>query len=405
MTLCLTASPELAGLPWKYLYDDPDFLSMSALTPVVRYLDLPRSSRALPVKPPLRLLGIISSPAEYAQLDIDRERETLQHALAGLLTAQAVELQWLGRPTVPMLLNALRADTFHALHYIGHGAYDANADQGVLLFEDDSDWARPVSGDQLGMILHDFSSLRLAVLNACESARASHSDPFSGVAGCLVQRNLPAVIAMRSEISDEAAIAFAGSSYDAIAAGSAVDASVAAARLSMFAQRSDDMNGGRPCCSCAPPTDGSSTSHKALRTVSARTRRVSQPYPAAPPTDLQTTAPVRAGPDLHRHTTTGSMSHNLREFVGARAARNTWLAIPCHLKAFLQVSDAGASSDPVARGLSGRRAGQRVRAGARPAPRRFLGRSAYRMARVGSSDLSMPTRVKPLKPDGRTVAT
>ncbi len=109
MTLCLTASPELAGLPWKYLYDDPDFLSMSALTPVVRYLDLPRSSRALPVKPPLRLLGIISSPAEYAQLDIDRERETLQHALAGLLTAQAVELQWLGRPTVPMLLNALRA--------------------------------------------------------------------------------------------------------------------------------------------------------------------------------------------------------------------------------------------------------------------------------------------------------
>jgi hypothetical protein len=66
LTLCLSGSPELADLPWEYLYDKPDFLSMPALTPVVRYLDLPRRSRPLPVTPPLRLLGIVSSPAEYA---------------------------------------------------------------------------------------------------------------------------------------------------------------------------------------------------------------------------------------------------------------------------------------------------------------------------------------------------
>ena len=59
----------------------------------------------------------------------------------------------------------------------------------MLLFEDDSGWARPVSGDKLGMILHDFSSLRLVILNACEGARTARTDPFAGVAGSLVQRD------------------------------------------------------------------------------------------------------------------------------------------------------------------------------------------------------------------------
>ena len=70
------------------------------------------------------------------------------------------------------------------------------------------------------MILRDFSSLRLAILNACEGARTSRSDPFAGVAGSLVQRDIPAVVAMQFEISDEAAIVFAGEFYEQLAAGS-----------------------------------------------------------------------------------------------------------------------------------------------------------------------------------------
>ena len=104
----------------------------------------------------------------------------------------------------------------------------------------------PVSGDKLGMILHDFSSLRLAVLNACEGARAARTDPFAGVAGSLVQRDIPAVVAMQFEISDEAAIVFARGFYEPLAAGSPVDASLAAARLAMLAERSDDIEWGTP---------------------------------------------------------------------------------------------------------------------------------------------------------------
>jgi hypothetical protein len=246
ITLCLSGSPELIDVPWEYLFDDPDFLAVSAFTPVVRYLDLPRAHRPLLVEPPLRLLGVVSSPAEHEQLDAERERDNLERALSGLSDAGAVELHWLERPTLGALLKALQTQTFHALHFIGHGAYDREAGRGVLLFEDDSGWARPVSGDKLGMILHDFSSLRLAILNACEGARTARTDPFAGVAGSLVQQDIPAVVAMQFEISDEAAIVFAGDFYRQLAAGSPVDASLAAARLAMLAERSDDIEWGTP---------------------------------------------------------------------------------------------------------------------------------------------------------------
>ena len=106
--LCLSGAPELCDVPWEYLFDNSHFLATSALTPVVRYLDLPRRSRTLRVSPPLRLLGVISNPADYRQLNIEEERQNLEHALARLLETQAVELYWLSRPTLPALLNALR---------------------------------------------------------------------------------------------------------------------------------------------------------------------------------------------------------------------------------------------------------------------------------------------------------
>jgi CHAT domain/SIR2-like domain len=246
ITLCLSGAPELIDVPWEYLFDDPDFLAVSEFTPIVRYLDLPRAHRPLLVEPPLRLLGVISSPAEYEQLDVERERENLERALAGLISAGAVELHWLERPTLRALLKALKSQTFHAVHYIGHGTYDTGTERGVLLFEQDDGWAHPVSGDELGLILRDVSSLRLAILNACEGARTSRSDPFAGVAGSLVQRDIPAVVAMQFEISDEAAIVFAGEFYEQLAEGRPVDASLSAARLAMLAERSGDIEWGTP---------------------------------------------------------------------------------------------------------------------------------------------------------------
>ncbi len=246
ITLCLSGAPDLMDVPWEYLFDDPDFLAASAFTPVVRYLDLPRGHRPLRVAPPLRILGVVSSPDDYERLDVERERSNLERALSSISEAGAVELAWLERPTLGALLRRLQKDTFHVLHYVGHGGYDEASEEGVLVFEDDSGRANPISGDKLGMILHDITSLRLAVLNACEGARTSRTDPFAGVAQSLVQRDIPAVIAMQFEISDEAAITFAEGFYDAVASGCPADTSLAAARLAMLADHDDDIEWGTP---------------------------------------------------------------------------------------------------------------------------------------------------------------
>jgi tetratricopeptide (TPR) repeat protein len=96
-----------------------------------------------------------------------------------------------------------------------------------------------VSGRYLGMLLHDLRSLRLAVLNACEGARTSRTDPFAGTAQSLAQEGIPAVIAMQFEITDEAAITFAHEFYQAVADGYPVDAALAEARKAIFAQGND----------------------------------------------------------------------------------------------------------------------------------------------------------------------
>src|SRR6185295_9477378 len=91
----------------------------------------------------------------------------------------------------------------------------------------------------LGTIFHDHGSLRLAVLNACEGARASAEDPFSGVAPSLVRQGIPAVIAMQFEITDAAAIQFGHEFYQAVADGYPVDAAVTEARKGIFSADND----------------------------------------------------------------------------------------------------------------------------------------------------------------------
>ena len=73
------------------------------------------------------------------------------------------------------------------------------------------------------------------LLNACEGARASLNDPFSGAAQSLVLKGIPAVIAMQFEVSDEAAIALASGFYAALADDYPVDAALTEARKAVFA--------------------------------------------------------------------------------------------------------------------------------------------------------------------------
>jgi hypothetical protein len=234
--LRLADAPELNDLPWEYLLNPAldRFLALSAETPLVRYLDLPERIRPLAVKPPLEVLTIISSPTDCASLDVEAEWRKLQESLAELQERGLIILSRLESPTLPHLQRWLRRKTCHILHFIGHGGFNFNIDDGLLQFTDEKGRSREVTGQTLGTLLHDHRPLRLAVLNACEGARASRTDPFAGVAQSLIRQGIPAVVAMQFEISDKAAITFAYELFAAVVDGYPVDAALAEARKALF---------------------------------------------------------------------------------------------------------------------------------------------------------------------------
>ena len=122
------------------------------------------------------------------------------------------------------------------IHYIGHGAYDERTQAGILMLEQADGRPHEVSGEELGAIMRDERSLRLVVLNACEGARVSHVDPFSGVASSLIRGSrLRAVISMQNEITDEAAITFSGPALHRSCAGFPDRRRAGQSRRAMFA--------------------------------------------------------------------------------------------------------------------------------------------------------------------------
>ncbi|HEU4396787.1 MAG TPA: CHAT domain-containing protein [Actinomycetota bacterium] len=235
--LRLSECPELAELPWEFLYDQQRnrFLSLSRRTPLVRYLALPDPPRSLAVSPPLRVLVMIASPNGYPELDVEQEWGKLKEALGGLEQAGRVELERLELATLAALHHRLRGDdAYHIFHFIGHGGFDPQRQDGVLLFEDEQGREFAVTGEKLGTLLNDHGPMRLVVLNACEGARGDATDPFAGTAQSLMQQGLPAVVAMQFEITDEAAIIFAHELYAAVADGLPLDAALSEARRAIF---------------------------------------------------------------------------------------------------------------------------------------------------------------------------
>ena len=242
------APPELAALPWEYLFDTRrgDYLAVSSATPLVRYVPLQQAIEPLSVTPPLRILAMIASPSDYPALDVERERGRLERAIGKLQERGLVELTWLDGQTPHDLLDALQHPPWHVFHFIGHGGFDPDVGQGVIVFADDTGTSRRVASTDLGRLLGDHEPLRLAVLNSCDSARGDAADVFSSTAATLVRRGTPAVVAMQYEITDEAAIEFSRSFYNAIAAGIPVDAAVAEARKGIALAIPNTLEWGTP---------------------------------------------------------------------------------------------------------------------------------------------------------------
>lgn len=224
--------PELAALPWEFLFDSQrsSFVGLSTRTPIVRDLGLPFAAEPLAIDGPLRILGMVASPKGLDPLDIPREKARVEKALAESVAAGSVVLRWLPGKTWEDLHDEIERGEFHVFHFIGHGGFDETADQGLIALANEDDEPYYLPAEELAMLLEGEDALRLVVLNSCDGARGGTRDIFSSTAAILVRSANCAVVAMQYEITDTAAIAFSRSFYRALADGVPIDAAVASGR-------------------------------------------------------------------------------------------------------------------------------------------------------------------------------
>lgn len=225
----------LHALPWEMCYDEASsgFLAQDPRISLVRYLLGPFARGRSVAGRRLEVLVAAASPAGLPTLRIGDEFDRIGRALADLTDRVAVRSIVAG---LDALQDALLGGP-DVLHFIGHGGF-AEEVGGFLVLDDGQGGAQPVDAEVLAAYLRG-SSVRLAVLNACESARTDPADSFAGVAPQLVRAGVPAVVAMQTYLPDALAPIFAAAFYRSLADGQAVDVAVTAGRVALFGHAAD----------------------------------------------------------------------------------------------------------------------------------------------------------------------
>jgi DivIVA domain-containing protein len=228
-------TPALAALPWEAMYDEATGAYVCRQDQLVRHVGAVSMPPPLRVQPPLRILGVVSSPRGLPPLDVEKEQDFLAHALARLVSQGLAEVHWVPKATWADLHSMLLEGPWHVVHYIGHGDFDPVRDEGILALVADNGRAHHVAAHRLVDLLRQASPMpRLIFLNSCAGAQGSVTDLFSGTAAALVRGGISSVAAMQYAISDQSAAAFARGFYTAIAHGRHIDDAVSSGRVAVL---------------------------------------------------------------------------------------------------------------------------------------------------------------------------
>lgn len=228
----------LQALPWELLHceQSQDFLARNVLTPVVRQIGVPgvSPSISLPATPQIRILIAVANPRGMAPL---RDADERARILEAWCRQEKVEVKVLKAATLRNLYEALRSNHYQVVHFIAHGCFDSASGIGSLILETTEGDSHVVAGGVLAETLRASRELRLVFLNSCESAQIGYrvgQNPLLGTTAALVHRGVPAVLAMRFPIADQAAAGFSEAVYRSLARGSSLEAAVTDGRLALL---------------------------------------------------------------------------------------------------------------------------------------------------------------------------
>ena len=289
--------PALAGLPWEAMYDEAAGEYVCRRDQLVRHVPVASVPAPLRVDPPLRILGMVSSPRGLPPLDVGKEQDLLARALSRLADVRPGRgvlgtNRDLGGPA-----GHAAGGEWHVLHFIGHGDFDPGRDEGVLALTREDGRADLVDASRLVDLLRQARPMpRLVVLNSCSGAAAGASDLFSGTAAALVRGGVSAVAAMQYEISDPAAVAFARGFYAAIARGRGVDDAVSSGRVAIMGPSGRTLEWVTPVLYLRGQDSHLFTSPARATHRPRRHRRTRADSPAAPQPRHRTPRQHAAGP-------------------------------------------------------------------------------------------------------------
>lgn len=231
--------PWIARLPWEFSYDPArfKFLITEEVHFVRNVLTSVPAERSPEQTLPLRTLVVVAQPLGTAALAVEDEQERVRASFRRLIDRGLMEVEVLSDATpesLHRLIQSCRMEErgFDIVHFIGHGDFDREANEGKLLFVSRDGGAQLVHRRTLREIFCG-RGIQLIFLNACDTARDDQAESNRGIAQSLVAAGLPAVVANQYKVLDPSAITFADHFYWSLAQGASLGEAAREARIAL----------------------------------------------------------------------------------------------------------------------------------------------------------------------------
>jgi len=231
----------LPRLPWEVMHHWNCPLAATTDITFSRYQILsranviPRNSQ-LTTSLPLRILMVIAAPGDQESLELRQEAEYLRSELKDRgLSAPILDLTILEQPGREELTYALEHGNYHIFHYSGHSNLGSNGGN-LFLVNNQNGLTETLSGNDLAGLLSN-NGVQLVVFNSCRGAYSAASEVTSttgNLTQSLINRGIPAVLAMSERIPDNVALTMTRLFYRNLNQGYPIDLSLSRARQGLI---------------------------------------------------------------------------------------------------------------------------------------------------------------------------
>jgi CHAT domain len=168
ISVAVENSKWLGMLPWELMCDaDGDYLALSQRTPVIRSFPGNHVFQPVPVKLPLKVLVVITSPPNYSSLDSNQVWTQLNESVDDLQLSGSLYLERLSPPNWATLRRQIRTCDYNIIHFISPIYFDETTAEVSIAMEDKGNLSgsQPLKISHFGDELGKNTTVRLVILN------------------------------------------------------------------------------------------------------------------------------------------------------------------------------------------------------------------------------------------------